>query len=60
MDQEENWTSLIRSIKRAGKILNIDLTESDMPQPFDWRYASDFNRHLWNLVRLKRDNGDPR
>jgi len=54
MDEDEKWTALIRSINRAGKILNIDLTEKVMPQPMDWEYASELNRKLWDQVILKR------
>jgi len=54
MDEDEKWTTLIRSMNRAAKILNIDLTEKDMPQPMDWKYASKLNRSLWNQVTLRR------
>ena len=57
MDEEEKWNRLMMSIRKAARILNLELTEPDMPQPSDWRYASSLNSRLWGLVTLMMKNG---
>jgi len=54
MDEVEKWEALLKSIMQASKILNIDLTEADMPDFLNWRVASDMHRKLWALVYQKR------
>ena len=54
MDEFENWETLMRSIRRAAKILNIDLAEADMPDYLNWSVASDMHRNLWALIYSKR------
>lgn len=55
MDEDNYiWDNLIRSINKAARILNIDLTEADIPQYPDWYAASKTHKNLWDLVYLKR------
>ena len=54
MDKTEKWEILIRSIRRGAKILNIDLTEADMPEYLNWKVASDMNKNLWSLIYSRR------
>lgn len=54
MDEQEKWEQLMASIRKAAKILNIDLTEADIPRYLDWRAASDMHKRLWDLIYRKR------
>ena len=54
MKPHEKWIELLRSIRKAAKILNMDLTEEDMPDGQNWFMASKMNKRLWDLVRLKK------
>ena len=54
MDEQEKWETLMRSIRRAAKILNIDLTEADMPDYLNWRVASSLHEKLWSLIYSRR------
>lgn len=54
MDTDEKWEALLRSIRKAAKILSIDLTEEDMPRYQDWIAGADMHRKLWDLVYDKR------
>lgn len=53
MNEEDKWNALIRSIKKAARILSEDLEEIDMPEYLNWRVGTDMNQHLWNQVYLK-------
>ena len=54
MDEVEKWEALLKSIMQAAKILNIDLTEADMPDFLNWKVASDMHRNLWTLIYSKK------
>ena len=54
MDKDTQWQELIRSMNRAARILNIDLTEKDIPEYLDWYTARKIHRSLWNQVYLKK------
>lgn len=49
-EETDKWQAMIRSIHKAAKILNRDLTEKDMPEPLDWRAGSDLHDRLWAEV----------
>ena len=55
MDEYEKWGTLMFSIRRAAKILNIDLTEADMPDYLNWRVASALHEKLWSLIYLRKE-----
>ena len=61
MGEDEKWEALLKSIRRAAKILNIDLTERDLPDYLNWVVASDMNKNLWARVyrRRKAKVGNP-
>ncbi len=52
----EKWEALMRSIRRAARILNLDLTEVDMPDYLNWEVASDIHQNLWSMVYQRRNN----
>ena len=54
MDGIEKWETPIRSVRKAAKVLKIDLTETDMPKFLNWKAAADMHRNLWSLVYLNR------
>jgi hypothetical protein len=58
MSEEDSWNTIIHSIKRAARILNINLTETDMPDYENWLAARTIHNYLWNQVYLKRKKKD--
>ena len=54
MSEEEKWEKLMASIRKAAHILNIDLTEKDMPEYLNWPVGRDMNKRLWARVHRKR------
>jgi len=52
MTEEEKWNALILSIKKAAKILGIDLTEEDIPEYLNWFSGAKMHKNLWNSVYL--------
>lgn len=54
MDEEEKWQALMRSIRKAAKILNWDYNTVDMPNYLDWKEGADLHRKLWDLVYLQK------
>lgn len=54
MTVEEQWEALMRSIREAAHKLNLDLTEADMPDYFNWGFARDMHRRLWAQLYAKR------
>jgi hypothetical protein len=51
---DKQWISLLRSIKRAAKILNIDLTEKDIPEYGEWYSAVKLHSYLWSMVKRQK------
>ena len=54
MDTHEKWNALVRSIRKAAHILNLELTERDLPEYMNWFAGPKMNKRLWDLVALKR------
>lgn len=54
MTEDEKWTCLLRSINRAARILNLDLTELDMPEYPNWWVGRRMHENLWGQVYLKK------
>lgn len=54
MDEFDKWEELVKPIKQAAKILNIDLTEADLPEYLNWKVGADMHRKLWDKVYAKR------
>ena len=46
------WDDLIRSIMRACKILNLELTEADLPS--NWQEIRRSHDDLWGRVYAER------
>ncbi len=57
---EDDWEALVSSIRKAARILNMDLTERDMPDYQNWFIAREMHKDLWARVRSrrKRKGGD--
>ena len=53
MDEYEKWDAIMRSIRKAARILNIDLTEQDVPEHLNWFVARKMHRYLWDQVYLQ-------
>lgn len=51
MTEHEKWERLMASIRRAAKLLGIDLTELDIPEYLNWFVAARMSRDLWAKVR---------
>lgn len=49
------WDNLLMSINRAAKILNLDITEKDIPDSYTGLVK--LNIELWNKVKLRRKYG---
>ena len=49
----EHWEAMMASIREAAKILNIDLTEKDMPEYMNWFVGRPMHRDLWARVYAK-------
>ena len=56
MDEDEQWHELILSMQKAAKILNIELTERDMPEYLDWFAGRNLHQDLWDRVYLRNAN----
>ena len=54
MDIQEKWEALMASIRKAIHILNIDLTEADLPEYQNWYVGREMHQRLWALVYTKR------
>jgi len=48
------WNDLLKSIFRAAKILNIDITEKDIPDYGNYTAMVKMNEELWARVKNKR------
>lgn len=48
-----DWSDLEFSIRKAARILNIDLQEKDMPAYDDYKGMEKLNDQLWAQVRLR-------
>lgn len=59
LSEEEKWESMMRSIRKAAKILKIDLTERDIPEYLNWTEGSRLHDDLWDRVygraRMKKE-----
>ena len=55
MDKEEQWNLLMHSIRKAARILGIDLHEKELPDYMNWRMARDLNTKLWGKVRNRKE-----
>lgn len=53
MDEGEQWEAMMYSIRKAAKILNIDLTEEDLPEYMNWAAGRHMHRDLWARVYSK-------
>jgi len=54
VNEEDKWNALMRSIRKAARILNIDLSPEAMPEYMNWLVARTMHRYLWDQVYLKR------
>jgi len=54
MDEDEEWNLLILSIKKAARILNINLDKEDIPEYLNWFAGRTMHKNLWNQVYPKR------
>ena len=53
MDEGEQWEAMMYSIRKAARILNIDLTEEDLPEYMNWVAGRHMYRELWAQVYSK-------
>ena len=53
MTKETQWNLLIGAINKAAYILNMDLTERDMPDYMNWLVAREMNNNLWALIKTR-------
>lgn len=53
MDEDEQWQELVRSIRKATRILNYDIPGQDMPLYLDWPAGAKLHKDLWNEVYLR-------
>lgn len=53
MDEGEQWEAMMASIRKAAKILNMDLTERDLPEYMNWVVGRHMHRNLWAQVYNK-------
>ena len=61
VDEEgEHWEDMMASIRKAAKILNMDLTEENMPEYMNWFVGRTIHRDLWARVYAKtgKTSGD--
>jgi len=56
MTEYEMWDAIIRSIRKAARILRIYLTEPDMPEHMNWFAARTMHKYLWDQVYLRNIN----
>lgn len=54
---ENDWEALMRSVRKAARILGEDLTERDMPDYQNWDLAREMHRNLWARIRNRRKKG---
>ena len=54
MDTHDKWQALMRSIRKAAHILNLDLTEKEWPEYQNWFVGVAVHKRLWDLVVLRR------
>ena len=52
-EEGEQWEAMMASIRGAARILNIDLTEEDMPEYMNWFVGRTMHRDLWARVYAK-------
>ena len=52
-DENEEWNTIVRSIRKAARILKRDLTETDMPDYGNWFAARTIHNYLWDQVKLQ-------
>jgi len=50
MTEDEKWELLMASIRKAARILGIELTEKDMPEYLNWFVGRKMNEELWGRV----------
>ena len=53
MDEGEQWEAMMYSIRKAAKILNMDLTEEDLPEYMNWTVGRDMHYRIWAKVYSK-------
>jgi len=63
MEEWEKWEALMASIRKAAKILNIEITEQDVPEYLNWSVGRAMHEDLWAQVyargKRKLESGNP-
>ena len=53
MTEEEKWEELLRSMRKAARILGMTLEEDDLPEYLNWFSGAKMHQNLWDQVYLQ-------